>query len=153
MVISYLDITDRKQVERDLQDAKAKAESADEAKSTFLAMISHELRTPMNGVIGFTNLLLDTKVDADQRDYLETIQRSGRSLLTLINDLLDFSKIEAGKLELENHEFDLRDCLKDALALLMPEATKKKLKLQMTVSERVPTTILADPTRLRQVVV
>jgi len=153
LVVFFTDINDRKAAEQAVLEAKDRAESADRAKGAFLATITHELRTPMNGILGFTNLLLDTKIDADQRDYLDTIRRSGKSLLTLIDELLDLSKIEAGKLELEIHEFVLRDCLRDALALFTPEAKKKNLQLQVTIPDDVPSTIVADPTRLRQVVV
>jgi CheY-like chemotaxis protein len=136
-----------------MQKAKEAAEQADRSKSAFLAMISHELRTPMNGVIGFTNLMLDTELTATQRDYTQTIQQSSNALLVLIDDILDFSKIEAGKLELEIHPFDLRPCLHDATVLLSPQAAAKGITLVESIDETVPKMIFSDATRLRQVVV
>jgi PAS domain S-box-containing protein len=153
VAMNYAEITARKMAEKELQKAKEAAESADRSKSAFLAMISHELRTPMNGVIGFTNLLLDTELTATQRDFTQTIQQSGNSLLVLIDDILDFSKIEAGRLELEMHPFDLRHCLHDAIVLLGPQASQKNIALVETISEDVPEMVFSDATRLRQVVV
>ena len=153
LAVSYTEITARKQIEKDLQASKEKAEAADRAKSSFLAMISHELRTPMNGVIGFANLLFETHLDAMQRDYAETIKQSGNTLLGLINDLLDFSKLETGKIELETTAFDLRTCVQDTVVLLGPEAQKKGLILEKHVAPDVPNQIFGDPTRLRQVLV
>ena len=153
VAVNYADITSRKTAVQDMQKAKEAAEQADRSKSAFLAMISHELRTPMNGVIGFTNLLLDTELSDTQRDYTQTIQGSSNALLVLIDDILDFSKIEAGKLELEIHPFDVRHCLHDATTLLNPQATTKGLSLVETIDENVPKMIFSDATRLRQVVV
>jgi len=153
VAINYADITSRKTAVQDMQKAKEAAEQADRSKSAFLAMISHELRTPMNGVIGFTNLLLDTELTPTQRDYTQTIQGSSNALLVLIDDILDFSKIEAGKLELEIHPFDVRHCLHDATVLLNPQATTKGLALVETIDSNVPKMIFSDATRLRQVVV
>jgi signal transduction histidine kinase/ActR/RegA family two-component response regulator len=153
VAINYADITTRKQTELEMQKAKEAAEQADRSKSAFLAMISHELRTPMNGVIGFTNLLLDTELTATQKDYTQTIQQSSNALLVLIDDILDFSKIEAGKLELEIHPFDIRHCLHDATVLLSPQAAAKGITLVEKIDEKVPKLIFSDATRLRQVVV
>src|SRR4051812_44977369 len=116
-------------------------------------MMSHKTRTPMNGVIGMTSLLLDSKLTPEQRDYVETIRHSGDSLLTIINDILDFSKIESGQLELESVDFAVRDCVEGALDLLAPHVAEKGLDLLYEIADGVPGTVRGDPTRLRQVLV
>lgn len=151
IIASIRDISHAKEMEEALRRARARAEQAAEAKSIFLANMSHEIRTPMNGVIGFTDLLANTPLGEDQRRYVELIADSGRSMMRLLNDILDVSKIEAGHMPLAQERVDVRSKIGGVIRLMEPSATAKGIRLTQSIDADVPDAILADPLRLRQI--
>lgn len=142
----------RAQIECDLRQAKETAEAADHAKSTFLAYLSHEIRTPVNGLMGVANLLRDTPLNAEQAELVETLRMSSLALLSIVDDVLDLAKIESGRLELERIDLDLTEQLRLALALQADAAAKKGLALTLDIARAVPQRVRGDPLRLRQIV-
>ena len=145
------DITLRKRAEAAMREGRVAAEAANQAKSDFLANVSHEVRTPLNGIVGMTGLLLDSRLDAEQRDHAETVRSCADTLLQLINDLLDFAKIEAGRLEMEAIPFDPLVVAKETVALHADRATSKGVELRLVAGAGLPRDLVGDPGRLRQV--
>src|SRR5262249_53515039 len=147
---SIIDITDSKKVQDELIRAREAALEAVKLKSEFVANMSHEIRTPMTSIIGMSELMMESELSREQREFMGIVKTSADSLLVLLNDILDFSKIEAGKLELEQIPFSLRDCVGSALKSMAVRAHQRKIELACEVGDDVPDRVIGDPTRLRQ---
>jgi PAS domain S-box-containing protein len=151
VVITFDDISERRDLEIAVAEARDAALASAREKANFLANMSHEIRTPLNGIIGISGFLEQTNLSAEQKDYVETLNTSANLLLDIVNDILDFSKIEAGKLELEETDFDLREIIAETIKLFIPQAFKRRNKLEFEIEENVQTALCGDAGRLRQI--
>ncbi|MCF6282095.1 MAG: ATP-binding protein [Candidatus Polarisedimenticolaceae bacterium] len=150
-LVQTMEVMEIQNIKLDL--ARKRAQEANKSKSEFLANMSHEIRTPMNAIIGFANLLLKTDLDMTQQDYIQTVNKSAASLMTIINDILDFSKLEAGHFTLERTSFSLRECFEDGISLLAPTAHAKGLELVVLIYSDVPDQLIGDASRIRQILI
>jgi two-component system sensor histidine kinase/response regulator len=151
VLVTYRDITEEKQYEEELEKERDKAEKANKAKDQFLAKVSHEVRTPMNSIIGFIEQVLQSRLNLKQRNYLNIVNSSSRDLLRIINDILDFSKMESGELQISLGEFHLRNVLDDVINTFYNEAAEKNIELLLVREKGVPESLLGDDLRLKQV--
>ena len=151
-IIFFQDITQLHNLETQLEKSKQIAENALNLQTMFLANISHEIRTPINGILGFTELLQNTKLNHEQLDYLQSIKISGNNLIKIVNDILDSTKIEAGLIELENIPFNIASIIKDTVKTFIPLAHSKNIQINTTVENNLPETVFGDPTRLFQII-
>ncbi len=147
------DVTEIKRKEAELREARDLAQAGDRAKGQFLATMSHEVRTPLNGIVGFTSLLLETPLSAEQREFVQTIRASGEALIQLTGDILDYARIESGKLKLDPIACDPRECVEEALDLHATRAAEKNIELLHQAADNVPSAVIVDGGRLRQVLV
>ena len=145
------DITKRKELDRRLIAAREAALETSRMRSEFVSNMSHELRTPLHGILGFTNLLLDSGLEDHQLNHANIIHESSETLLKLINDILDFSKIASGKLELEIMDFELRDCTQNSVKSIVAQAKEKGLDFEIDIDSDIPKVLSGDPGRLRQI--
>lgn len=147
------DITQRIRIEDDLRDASARAEEASEAKSRFLATVSHEFRTPLNGILGMADLLGDTALEAEQRSYVQALKASGEALLNQVEEILDFARVETGRIDLLNEPFDLPRLVEDVVELIAPRAQEKGLDIAAAIAPSAPARRVGDAEKLRQILI